>query len=307
MTGAMALASLLGCLVGVAAACVAFCLWAPRAWKRRLLLPLLRGGPPPPRLADKPYARRVEKHGALQQPLAERPLWVVSARLPQPGPKFSRNMVVYRNPHTGGLWIHSPVCLDARTKAELEGLGRVECIVIPNSFHRLDAEAYAKEYPHAKVVCPKVPAKLIKAVTVVHATCEDTFPEADSGGAGVVQYLAPAGLVTTIDDVGELVYLLDLGDGKSALVFCDLFFNLSCEESDFLMKRVASGFGPTAFGKIVCMDTGRQFCEWILNRLIPKAEASNVEVIVVGHGDIVVGKTNVMKALHEAASKVKDF
>mmetsp|Transcript_29165 Transcript_29165/g.93360 ORF Transcript_29165/g.93360 Transcript_29165/m.93360 type:complete len:232 (-) Transcript_29165:383-1078(-) len=62
--------------------------------------------------------------------------------------------VVVRLP-SGGLWVHSPVELDAALKKELADIGPVECIVSPNYEHVKYAQQWIDAYPDAAaLVCP---------------------------------------------------------------------------------------------------------------------------------------------------------
>lgn len=54
----------------------------------------------------------------------------------------------------GGLWLHSVIALDEALVAELDALGPVRWIVVPNLWHHLHAQAAAERYPTAKVAAP---------------------------------------------------------------------------------------------------------------------------------------------------------
>src|SRR5260370_7666911 len=60
----------------------------------------------------------------------------------------------------GGLFLHSPVPLDAETKAALDEIGAVQAIVAPSKAHHLFAGDYVKEYPGARLYgAPGLPDK----------------------------------------------------------------------------------------------------------------------------------------------------
>jgi Domain of unknown function (DUF4336) len=51
----------------------------------------------------------------------------------------------------GGLFLHSPVPLDADTRASLNAIGPVRAIVAPSKAHHLFVGDYVKQYPDAKL------------------------------------------------------------------------------------------------------------------------------------------------------------
>lgn len=62
---------------------------------------------------------------------------------------FSTRMTVIRLPDEG-LFLHSPVRLDDRLRAELDALGSVRAVVAPNRFHHLFVGDYRVPYPKAR-------------------------------------------------------------------------------------------------------------------------------------------------------------
>jgi len=78
--------------------------------------------------------------------VAERPVWFGGVRL-------RSRMTVVRL--AGGLlWVHSASPPADDVCAELDRLGEVRWIVVPNRFHHLEAPAMAARYPRAEVVGP---------------------------------------------------------------------------------------------------------------------------------------------------------
>ena len=69
------------------------------------------------------------------------------------GMDLGGRMTVVRLPD-GGLWIHSPVRLDAQTRAAVDALGPVRFLVAPNVMHHLFVGDWAAAYPGAQVVAP---------------------------------------------------------------------------------------------------------------------------------------------------------
>ena len=55
----------------------------------------------------------------------------------------------------GGLFVHSPVALDAQTRQAVDALGEVRAVVAPSIFHHLHVGAWMAAYPKALVAaCP---------------------------------------------------------------------------------------------------------------------------------------------------------
>ncbi|WP_224361583.1 DUF4336 domain-containing protein [Hyalangium versicolor] len=67
------------------------------------------------------------------------------------GLELGGRMTVIRLPG-GGLWIHSPVRLDAAARAAVDALGPVRFLVAPNLMHHLSMKDWAAAYPEARVV-----------------------------------------------------------------------------------------------------------------------------------------------------------
>lgn len=49
----------------------------------------------------------------------------------------------------GGLFVHSPVALDARTRSDVDALGKVRAVVAPSLFHHLHVGGWMQAYPDA--------------------------------------------------------------------------------------------------------------------------------------------------------------
>ena len=91
-------------------------------------------------------------------PLAEN-LWVATRPLRLPVGDIGTRMTVIRLAD-GGLFLHSPVRLDDETRAALDAIGPVRCVVAPSKVHHFFVGAYRDAYPHAKLfAAPGLPAK----------------------------------------------------------------------------------------------------------------------------------------------------
>ena len=91
-------------------------------------------------------------------PLAEN-LWVATRPLRLPVGDIGTRMTVIRLAD-GGLFLHSPIRLDDETRAALDAIGPVRCVVAPSKVHHFFVGAYRDAYPHAKLfAAPGLPAK----------------------------------------------------------------------------------------------------------------------------------------------------
>jgi hypothetical protein len=77
-------------------------------------------------------------------------LWVATRPLPLVVGDIGTRMTVVRLPD-GGLFLHSPVRLDAETRQALDAIGSVRCVVAPSKVHHFFAGDYAAAYPMARV------------------------------------------------------------------------------------------------------------------------------------------------------------
>ena len=77
-------------------------------------------------------------------------LWVATRPLRLPVGDIGARMTIVRLPN-GGLFLHSPVRLDAETHAALDALGPVRYVVAPSRLHHLFVGDYARAYPSARL------------------------------------------------------------------------------------------------------------------------------------------------------------
>jgi hypothetical protein len=111
---------------------------------------------------------KVLPHGALEK-LSER-LWRVEGDLE--GVPMKRVMSIAKR-SDGGLVIHNAVAVGDAEMAEIDAWGKVAVIVVPNSFHRLDAKVFRDRYPDARVVCPAGARAKVAQVVDVSGSYED--------------------------------------------------------------------------------------------------------------------------------------
>lgn len=147
----------------------------------------------------------VLRHGPIER-LSDN-LWRVQGALP--GMSLERVMTIVRRAD-GSLLLHSPIALGEPHQAELEALGPVACLVVPNAGHRLDAPAYKVRYPQAKVFCPPGGREAIEQVVKADGTYRDyaddealRFEVLDGVGEaeGAMIVRSPDGLTVVLNDV----------------------------------------------------------------------------------------------------------
>ena len=217
-------------------------------------------------------------------------LWQVTGSLGKS--PLPRNMVVWRS-QTGGLLIHSGVCLDEEAMGELEALGEVRWIVVPCPLHRADAQPYRERYPKAQLLCPAAAREKVEEVVSVDATMEEVLPE-----LGVILHV-PQGLKPF-----ELHLELPLKGGGKALVVTDALFNLGpCPPSGFggfILKAMGSvgPLGISRLGRFLLLKDRARFKAY-LERL---AEIPELKVLSVAHGEAV--RADIANALRGAAQRL---
>ncbi|RYZ02715.1 MAG: hypothetical protein EOO73_30605 [Myxococcales bacterium] len=152
---------------------------------------------------------KVLKHGPLEQ-LSDN-LWRVQGALP--GMSLERVMTVVQR-GDGSLLLHSPIALNEAQQAELESLGPIAVLVVPNGGHRLDAPAYKQRYPRALVFCPPQAKSRVQEVVAVDGTYLDYADD------GVVRFEVLEGVAEA-----EGAMIVRSRDGQS-VVLNDVVMNM---------------------------------------------------------------------------------
>ncbi|MFL5359135.1 DUF4336 domain-containing protein [Archangium sp.] len=88
----------------------------------------------------------------MLRPLSD-DLFVMDVPFRMGGMELGGRMTVMRLPD-GGLWLHSPVKLDAAVRSAVDALGPVRFLVAPNVMHHVFLGDWAAAYPSAKVLAP---------------------------------------------------------------------------------------------------------------------------------------------------------
>lgn len=79
-------------------------------------------------------------------------IWTDTRRAKFFGVECGSRMTVVRLSE-GGLFVHSPVALDADTRRAVDALGEVRAVVAPSIFHHLHVGAWMAAYPGAHFAC----------------------------------------------------------------------------------------------------------------------------------------------------------
>lgn len=231
---------------------------------------------------------KVLKHGPLER-LADN-LWRVEGAIP--GMSLRRTMTVVRRAD-GSLLLHSPIALDDAGQRELEGLGPIAVLVVPNSGHRLDAPAYKARYPQSTVFCPRGGREKIAEVVSVDATYDDYTDD------GIVRF-------ETLDGVaGAEGALIVRSDDGVTIVLNDLVMNMDKKKDllGYLFTTVlGSAPGPrvSRLARLVYVKEQPALRKH-LERL---AELPNLQRLIVSHEKVASG-AEAAAALREAATYLK--
>ncbi len=174
-------------------------------------------------------------HGPIE-PLEDN-LWRVEGTLPNM--PLKRVMTVVRLA-SGELVVHNPIALDARAMAELDAIGRVAHIVVPNGWHRLDLRAFRARYPMAQVLAPSGSRK--KVAEVEPSVADLTALPADASVS-----------LTVVDGTGGMEAVMAVtSHGGISVVFADAVFNMPHLPSfhGFVLRHVTGSSGGPRVSRV---------------------------------------------------------
>jgi hypothetical protein len=187
----------------------------------------------------------------------------------------------------GGLFLHSPVRLDAELGCELDALGRVEFVVAPNKLHHLYVADYFARYPQARIyAAPGLERK--RPDLLFHGVLDGSSAAPWSDQIAALFFPAESIL-------NEIVFL---HHASGTLLLTDIAFNIQRTDSTatrifFQLDGGYRRFGPTRLMKALMLRhrrAGREAVKRILEW--------NYDRIIVTHGDIV--ETGGRKAIRDA-------
>lgn len=203
---------------------------------------------------------------------------------------LKRVMTVARR-SDGDLVIHNAIALNKGSMDELENLGKVRYLIVPNGWHRLDARVYKDRYPEARVFCPRGARARVSEVVSVDGAYED-FP-ADAA----VSFATLEGVAQR-----EGVMSVKSHDGVT-LVFNDVLFNMPHVEGfhGFVLKYITGSSGGLRITRIakLALIKDRAAFRAHAERL---ADTKALRRIIVSHHEVV--KTDAAARLRAALSSL---
>jgi hypothetical protein len=174
----------------------------------------------------------------------------------------------------GGLFLHSPVPLDAETRSAIAEIGPVHAIVAPSKAHHLFAGDYVKAYPAAKLYGAPGLAEKRKDLNFA-ATLGD---EADSAW----EHQIAQHLFLGAPRLNEVVFF---HPASRTVIFTDLVFNMPSYDAPKArvfnwLTGAAGHFGPHRLIRRMLSDrtaartSVEKILEWDFDR------------VIVSHGEI---------------------
>ncbi len=179
----------------------------------------------------------VLEHGPLEQMASN--LWCVEGEIPKMA--IRRVMTVARM-SDNRLVIHSGIATGDQVRAQIEALGEPAFLIVPNSYHRMDAAAFKARYPNLVVLCPAAARKKVEKVVAVDGSYAD-FP-ADPH----VQLLPLRGL----KDREGVIIVREPECERSFLVFNDTLFNMPHLHgfTGFILRHITQSTGGPRITRI---------------------------------------------------------
>jgi hypothetical protein len=219
-------------------------------------------------------------HGALEQ--LDTNLFTVKGEIKLKA--LGRRMVVVRDSE-GGLFIHNAIMLE--DFAPLDALGEVRAIFVPNRFHDIDAGRMHERYPRARLA----------ALPAARKKLEKKFPALET-----LDRSPSCAKITPLPGLkGDESVMEVEGAGGVTLVYTDALFNLPHGSglSGALLKMIGTsgGFKMSVIGRLAFLADRRAFRA----HLEAQAARTDVERVIVSHGDAVTGNDAVRAAFARAA------
>ena len=210
-------------------------------------------------------------------------LWSVSGYMPRGN---QRRMTIARRAD-GGLLIHNAIALGDDEMRQVEAFGKPAYLVVPNSFHRMDAIIYKQRYPGLNVLCPQAARKKVAKVVDV-AGHLDEMPKDEQ--------VALFHLRGMKQREGAVV----VSSGRSSgVVFNDTVLNIPKRGGPIGWLEAPNGtVGVPRFARWLLMKNGAE----LKQHLEELASTPGLAHLVPGHGDVV--QATAARALSEAAARL---
>lgn len=210
---------------------------------------------------------KVFPHGSLDELSSD--LWWVQGSMPRM--TLPRACTVVRE--EGQLLIHSPICLEEDGMQELEALGELRWLIVPNGLHRFDAPRYKARYPQLETRCPPGARERVAKAVPVDGSTEDF-------AIGRTRFVAIQGVAER-----EAVMRVQRPEGVT-LVFTDLLFNVAHHGGlgGLILRLMGSSGGPrtTPLAKLTLVKDKRE-----LRRSFEALADDDVVRLVPGHGQVI--------------------
>lgn len=237
-------------------------------------------------MADKPRPWTVLDNDPIER-LSDN-VWSVEG--PLPGMSLKRRMTLIKRAD-GRIVVHNAIALSEEQMAELERWGEPAEMIVPNAWHRLDANAWTQRYKKIRVYCAKQAVNRVSEQVRVHGNWAEFATDAN------VRVLPLDGA----DSSGEATFIVTDSSGTT-LVFNDVFFNHPHVSggAGTVMKLLGSTGGPrvTTVAKWLMLSDRSQFAA----TLVTLANLPHLKTLIPGHGKPVL--TDAAKVLAEAAVRV---
>ncbi len=200
-------------------------------------------------------------------------LWVTERPQSFLGVQVGTRMTVARLAD-GGLFVHSPVALDADTRRDLDALGPVRLVVAPNRFHHLYVGPYGAAYPQARLLAaPGLPEK----------RCDLRFHGVLADAPAVVPGEVEQMVFAAMALMGEVVFW---HRASRTLLLTDLAFNMRQTPSALTRTLLVldGAWGRFAIGRLErLLFRDRAAARATVDRIL----AWDFDRVVVAHGDVV--------------------
>ena len=200
-------------------------------------------------------------------------LWVTERSQRFYGIEMGTRMSVVRLAD-GGIFVHSPVRLDATTRLDLDALGPLRAVVAPNKYHHLYVGDYVAAYPAAQIyAAPGLPEK--RRDLTFHGVLSDDPPPLWAGQIDQIVFRA-------LPAINDVVFC---HRASRTLIVTDLVFNMqrAASFSSWLLFRLDSAyqrFGPSRLWRLLTRD--RTAARAAIDRIL----SWDFDRVIMAHGDV---------------------
>ncbi len=237
-------------------------------------------------MADKPRPWTVLQNDPIEKLSAN--VWTVEG--PIPNMSLTRRMTLIKR-EDGRVVIHNAIALSDEQMGEIERWGEPSELIVPNGWHRMDANAYTQRYKKLRVYCAKQALDRVSQQVRVHGHW------ADFGAESRLRVLPLDGAEAS----GEATFVVREESGVT-LVFNDVFFNHPHVQGaeGTMMRLLGSTGGPkvTAVAKWMMISDRSQFAA----TLVTLANIRDLKTLIPGHGTPVTADAS--KVLAQVAVRV---